>query len=67
MSGIRDDEVLLRVEDDGVGIPEGGRRGGMRDMAERAESLGRSFQTKSCPSGGTVVLWRAPVNDEASA
>ncbi|WP_157406860.1 GAF domain-containing sensor histidine kinase, partial [Actinomadura rubrobrunea] len=41
---VRDDEVVLRVEDDGVGLCEGGRRSGLRNMAERAERLGGSFQ-----------------------
>ncbi|MBW3706121.1 histidine kinase, partial [Streptomyces griseus] len=32
--------VRLSVADDGVGIPEGGRRSGLRNLARRAESLG---------------------------
>ncbi|MCC3769928.1 GAF domain-containing protein, partial [Streptomyces sp. UNOC14_S4] len=34
--------VRLTVADDGVGIPEGGRRSGLRNLAKRAESLGGS-------------------------
>jgi signal transduction histidine kinase len=62
---VRDEEVVLRVEDDGVGIPEGGRRSGLRNMAERAEGLGGSFQTRPRPGGGTLLVWRAPLRDDA--
>ncbi|MGK5640516.1 GAF domain-containing sensor histidine kinase, partial [Streptomyces sp. URMC 126] len=34
--------VRLTVADDGVGLPEGGRRSGLRNLAKRAESLGGS-------------------------
>ncbi|MDQ0935408.1 signal transduction histidine kinase [Streptomyces turgidiscabies] len=33
-------EIRLSVTDNGVGIPPGGRRSGLRNMAERAEQLG---------------------------
>ncbi|PRX00856.1 UNVERIFIED_ORG: hypothetical protein CLV66_1331, partial [Actinomadura viridilutea] len=46
---------------DGVGLCEGGRRSGLRNMAERAERLGGSFQATTRPSGGTAVVWRVPV------
>jgi len=52
---------VLRVVDDGVGLSEGGRRSGLRNMAERAERLGGSFQATTRPSGGTAVVWRVPV------
>ncbi|WP_344955139.1 GAF domain-containing sensor histidine kinase [Actinomadura miaoliensis] len=60
---VGDEEVVLRVEDDGVGIPEGGRRSGLRNMAERAERLGGSFQTRTRPGGGTLLVWRAPLEE----
>ncbi|GAA4147343.1 GAF domain-containing sensor histidine kinase [Actinomadura keratinilytica] len=59
---VGDDDVVLEVEDDGVGIPEGGRRSGLRNMAERAEGLGGSFQTLARPGGGTRLVWRAPLD-----
>jgi signal transduction histidine kinase len=55
------DELILRVEDDGVGIPPGGRRSGLRNMAERAEALGGSFTTRGGAQGGTVLLWCVPI------
>ncbi|WP_202125272.1 sensor histidine kinase [Actinomadura physcomitrii] len=57
------DEVTLRVEDDGVGIGEGGRRSGLRNMSERAEACGGSFSTRRRPGGGTILVWRVPLKD----
>ncbi|MFL6053908.1 MAG: GAF domain-containing protein [Actinoallomurus sp.] len=54
------DELVLRVEDDGVGIPEDGRRSGLRNMAQRADDLGGSFEIRPRDGGGTVLDWRVP-------
>ncbi|TDB94814.1 GAF domain-containing sensor histidine kinase [Actinomadura sp. 7K534] len=58
---VGDEDLTLRVEDDGVGIPEGGRRSGLRNMAERAGGLGGDFATRDRPGGGTVLVWRVPL------
>jgi signal transduction histidine kinase len=57
-------EVHLRVVDDGVGIDLGaGVTGhGLPNMAERAKSLGGSFQVASRPEGGTELSWRVPLS-----
>jgi two-component system, NarL family, sensor histidine kinase DevS len=52
--------VTLTVTDDGVGIPEGGRRSGLANQRERAEQLGGSFTATPAPAGGTVLTWTAP-------
>ncbi|MEU5095629.1 GAF domain-containing sensor histidine kinase [Streptomyces sp. NPDC020996] len=55
-------QVRLTVSDNGVGIPSGGRRSGLRNMAERAEQLGGSL-TVDCPeTGGTTLVWRVPLD-----
>nr|WP_315987653.1 GAF domain-containing protein [Actinomadura sp. HBU206391] len=54
-------DLLLRVADDGVGIPEGGRRSGLRNMADRAKSLGGDFEARARESGGTILEWRVPL------
>ncbi|MFF3600227.1 sensor histidine kinase [Kitasatospora indigofera] len=52
--------VLLSVTDDGVGIPEGGRRSGLRNLARRAEALGGDAWHEPGPYGkGTSVRWTA--------
>ncbi|MCD0450167.1 GAF domain-containing sensor histidine kinase [Actinocorallia sp. API 0066] len=55
------DDLVLRVEDDGSGIPEGGRRSGLRNMAERAKALGGALEISARDGGGTVLRWRVPL------
>ncbi|MFC7013378.1 GAF domain-containing sensor histidine kinase [Streptomyces viridiviolaceus] len=55
--------VRLTVADDGVGIPEGGRRSGLDNLERRAESLGGASRLGpgiGADGGGTTVLWEAP-------
>jgi len=54
-------QVVLTVQDDGVGVPEQGRRSGLRNLAERAEGLGGAFELVSPPDGGTRLVWSAPL------
>ncbi|MFI6447242.1 GAF domain-containing sensor histidine kinase [Kitasatospora sp. NPDC050543] len=52
--------VLLTVTDDGVGIPAGGRRSGLRNLTRRAEALGGDAWHEPGPYGrGTMVRWTA--------
>ncbi|MFD5794005.1 GAF domain-containing protein [Streptomyces diastatochromogenes] len=54
-------EVSLTVTDDGVGIPPGGRRSGLRNMAERAERLGGHLDLSTPDGGGARLEWRVPL------
>lgn len=56
------DAVRLSVVDDGVGIPDSGRRSGLRNLARRAESLGgASWFGPGEDGGGAVVVWEVPL------
>ncbi|MEU5899845.1 MULTISPECIES: sensor histidine kinase [Streptomyces] len=55
--------VRLTVADDGVGIAEGGRRSGLKNLKRRAESLGGDSWYGAGigeDGGGTTVVWEAP-------
>ncbi|OON79215.1 histidine kinase [Streptomyces tsukubensis] len=55
--------VRLTVADDGVGVPEDGRRSGLRNLKRRAEELGGDswYGPGLGPGGGgTTVVWQAP-------
>ncbi|MER7764327.1 GAF domain-containing protein [Streptomyces sp. NPDC097619] len=54
-------EVVLTVSDDGRGIPPQGRRSGLRYLDERAQGLGGSFAIERPETGGSRLVWRAPL------
>jgi signal transduction histidine kinase len=57
-------DLVLRVTDDGTGIPPGGRRGGLASMAERAAQLGGALHTRPADQAagtGTVLEWLVPL------
>jgi signal transduction histidine kinase len=53
--------LALSVSDDGVGLPEQGRRSGLRNLAERAEHRGGDMTAAAREEGGTRLLWRVPL------
>ncbi|MFG3009645.1 GAF domain-containing protein [Streptomyces cinerochromogenes] len=57
-------EVRLTVTDDGVGIPPEGRRSGLRNLMERARGLGGDMRLDRPPTGGTRLVWHAPLGGE---
>lgn len=57
--------LTLTVTDNGVGLPEEGRRSGLRNLDQRAEALGGSFTARRGKSGGTVLMWKVPIPDDS--
>nr|WP_184948277.1 GAF domain-containing protein [Planomonospora venezuelensis] len=64
--GVSEGTLLLEVKDDGVGIPEGGRRSGLRNLAERAARLGGTFTAERAEGGGSRLRWRVPLDRRRS-
>ncbi|MCB5180869.1 sensor histidine kinase [Streptomyces antimicrobicus] len=58
-----DGVLTLTVTDDGVGMPEGGRRSGLRNLAERAERLGgrMAVTARGDATRGTRLEWEVPL------
>lgn len=54
-------QVRLTVTDDGVGIPDEGRRSGLTNMAERAQKLGGGMELENPAGKGTRLVWHAPL------
>jgi signal transduction histidine kinase len=55
----------VQVADNGNGIPAGGRRSGLRNLAGRAEKLGGELRLEPAdpgtPAPGTRLEWRVPL------
>ena len=56
------DRLRIEITDDGIGLPAGGRRSGLANMADRAVQLGGEMVTEPGPDGkGTCVIWNVPL------
>jgi signal transduction histidine kinase len=66
--GVEEGDVVLRIRDDGQGLPDGGnidafeRRGhmGLAGMRERIHAVGGTLGVGSLPGGGTEIVVRVP-------
>ena len=54
-------ELLLVVQDNGVGYADNGRRSGLANLTERARSQGGSMRLATAGGGGTRMEWRVPL------
>jgi signal transduction histidine kinase len=61
--------LTVTVTDDGTGIPSGGRRSGLGNLAARAAELGGELRLSpaepAAPRPGTRLEWRVPVSPAA--
>ncbi|MFG1813695.1 GAF domain-containing protein [Kribbella sp. NPDC049174] len=58
---VADGEVVTRVADNGVGFDAGQHQSGLRNLRERAETLGGTVLLESNQPHGTVLELRAPL------
>jgi signal transduction histidine kinase len=66
--GYEDEQLMLRVADDGVGVAPDARAGdGTRNVRARAERLGGTASVCPGPNGGTVVSWQVPLPADRGA
>ena len=64
--GLADGHIVLRVEDDGNGMPADAAAAvaagfGMRAMRERVTAWGGGFRLRSAPGSGTAIEARVPI------
>ncbi len=61
--GIEDGDILLQVQDNGIGYDVRDLRqgNGLRNMRKRTESLNGKFTISSTPGGGTHIQCRIPI------
>ncbi|MFF4190477.1 GAF domain-containing protein [Nonomuraea sp. NPDC001831] len=53
--------LALVVGDNGVGVGDGGRRSGLRNIEERAAGLGGAAELETPEEGGTRLRWHVPL------
>jgi signal transduction histidine kinase len=56
-----DGQVIVGVEDDGVGADATQARSGLANLQDRAVDLGGAFEVRPGANGGTRVDWRVPL------
>ncbi|TDD16535.1 GAF domain-containing protein [Kribbella turkmenica] len=56
-------EVVTRVADNGTGLEGGDRQSGLRNLRERAETLGGTVRVESNQPRGTLLELRAPLDE----
>ncbi|MFA3899633.1 sensor histidine kinase [Rhodococcus qingshengii] len=58
-----DDSLTVTIKDDGIGLPSGAHRRGLKNLCERAFALGGTFDAQSSAGGGTTLVWSVPLPD----
>ncbi|WP_245744412.1 GAF domain-containing sensor histidine kinase [Lentzea fradiae] len=55
------EEIVITVQDNGVGIPDEVVRSGLYNLAHRAAQFGGTFRVRTPEGGGARVVWRVPL------
>ncbi|WP_089955314.1 sensor histidine kinase [Lentzea xinjiangensis] len=55
------DDVVVTVQDNGVGIPDDVSRSGLRNLAHRAAQFGGTLAVRAADGGGARLVWRVPL------
>ena len=58
---VADGTLTVSVADNGIGMLPGGRRSGLRNLAERAGQRGGCLETAPGSKGGTRLVWKVPL------
>jgi PAS domain S-box-containing protein len=61
---ISDDRLRMMITDDGIGLPPGGvtfHGNGLRNLDERARTLGGTFDIAAATGHGTTLSWIVPI------
>nr|WP_307849683.1 GAF domain-containing protein [Qaidamihabitans albus] len=56
-----DDDLVIDIADDGIGMPDATARSGLHNLDQRARDAGGAFAVTSAPDGGTRLNWSAPL------
>ncbi len=55
------DEFTIEIVDDGIGLPDAPRRSGLTNLERRAQQCGGRCSIGPGATGGTRVVWQAPL------
>ncbi|GHH31277.1 sensor histidine kinase [Lentzea cavernae] len=56
------EDVVITVQDNGIGVPADAARSGLRNLAHRAAQFGGSLEVRAVEGGGACLVWRVPLN-----
>jgi len=57
-----DRELVIEVIDNGVGLPENGRRSGLENLSQRAARCRGRAEFGRREGGGTKIRWQVPLS-----
>jgi signal transduction histidine kinase len=56
-----EDDLVIDVTDNGIGLPETVARSGLHNLGRRAAAAGGALSVTRPPAGGTRLIWTAPL------